>query len=269
MSSFRAYHGTISLGLLLVALIITGCGEQPNTPPPIPPTMSSMFETQPTIRPVATLPTNTDNTITADATAITEATITALGEDRLVVVPIYNDALSANWSITNSFQTMIDLKSQGFINHGRFAIKAQPQLTTGTLYFTLDKTVTKYIARNRVQALRFYISGGKDSLDNDAITVAIIGSNAHPYWVKNDTSVRIEGRVTDNQPVFSETRLSFLNINRSIPPKTYIKVIVWLNDLIYDPSYAYVTGFYLKTDKTSAPTFYVDDVSLLMLPSVQ
>jgi hypothetical protein len=271
MSLIRSYRHASWLGLLLITLLITGCGEQPASPPQAAPTISAMFGAQPTIRPVATRSSgSTDSSIpqpSPNATAIAQATITALGEDKLVVVPIYSDALSVGWSLKNSFQTTIDLRSQDHIDQGRFAIKVQPQLSTGTLYFTLDKTATKYFARNKVQALRFYISGGNEPLDKDAITVAIIGSNAHPYWVENDTSVQIDGRVTDNQPVFSETRLSFLGINKSIPPKTYIKVTVWLNDLIYDPTYSYVTGFYLKTDKTSAPTFYIDDVSLLMQPN--
>jgi hypothetical protein len=271
MPPIRSYPCAASLGLLLIALILIGCGEQSNTPPQVVPTISSMFGTQPTIRPVPTLDSSTDNSTVPqplpNATAIAQATITALGEDKLLSVPIYSDTLSASWSIKNSFQTTIDLKSQDYINQGHFAIKVQPQMATGTLYFTLDKTVTKYILRNRVQALRFYVSGGKDYLDKDAITVAIIGSNAHPYWIENDTSVKIDGRVTDNQPVFSETRLSFLGIHKSIPPKTYVKVTVWLNDLIYDPIYTYVTGFYVKTDKISAPTFYIDDVSLLMQPN--
>jgi hypothetical protein len=271
MTLKRSDHHIASFGLLLVALIITGCGKQPDTPPQAAPTISSMFGVQPTVMPVPTPASSSDNSAilqpAVNATTIAQATITALGEDKLVVVPVYNDVLSAGWSVKNSFQTTIDLKSQDNIDQGRFAIKIQPQITTGILYFTLEKTATKYFARNKVQALRFYISGGTEPLDKDAITVAIVGSNAHPYWVDNDTSVQIDGRVTDNQPVFSETRLSFLGINRSIPPKTYIKVTVWLNDLIYDPLYTYVTGFYLKTDKASAPTFYIDDVSLLMQPN--
>jgi hypothetical protein len=229
-----------------------------------------MFGTQPTIRPVATLASVNDNTIpqpTANPTTIAQATITALGEDKLIVVPVYNDALSAGWSLTNSVQTTINVKDQEYVDQGRFAIKAQPQLTTSILYFTLDKTVTKYLLRNKVQALRFYLSGGDYALDKDSMTVAVIGSNAYPYWVKNDTSVKIDGRVTNDQPVFSETRLYYLGINKSIPPKTYVKVTLWLNDRIYDPPYTYVTGFYIKTDKTAAPTFFIDNVSLLLQPN--
>jgi hypothetical protein len=269
MSMFFHYRRASSMGLLLVALLVS-CGEQSEVPPQAPPTISSMFGMQPTIRPVATFTDASNDSSfpqpTANPTDVAQATITALGENKLVVVPVYDDALSADWSLTNSFQTTIDLQDRSYVALGHFAIKAQPKLTTGTVYFTLDKTAAKGIFRRKVQALRFYISGGENSIDKNAMTVAIVGSNVYPYWVKNDTSVKIYGRVTDGQPVFSETRLSFLGINKSVPPKTYVKVTVWLNDLIYDPLYTYVTGFYFKTDKTSMPTFYIDDVSLLMQP---
>jgi len=269
MSMILYYRRAASVGLLLVALLVS-CGMQPQVPPHATPTMSSMFGTQPTIRPVATFTDASNDSSfpqpTANPTNVAQATITALGENKLVVVPVYDDALSVGWSLTNSFQTIINLEDRSHVASGHFAIKAQPKFNTGTVYFTLDKTVVKGISRHKVQALRFYISGGDNPIDKDAMTVAIVGSNVYPYWVKDDTSVKIYGRVTDGQPVFSETRLSFLGINKSVPPKTYVKVTVWLNDLIYDPLYTYVTGFYFKTDKISVPTFYIDDVSLLMQP---
>jgi hypothetical protein len=206
---------------------------------------------------------------TTDSTVIAQATNVALGVKQLKEVLIYDDALASDWSLQHSFQTYIDLKSRGYVQRGRYAIKAQPQYTTGTLYFTLNKTDKEGFRRDQVQAIRFYLSGGPEPIGNDSLTVAVVGSNLYPYWVQNDNSVKIDGRVTDNQPVFSETRLSYLGINTAIPQKTYIEITVWLDSLLYDPLYTYVTGFYLKTDKQSVPTFYVDQVSLLVLPDTR
>ncbi|WP_129631018.1 hypothetical protein [Candidatus Oscillochloris fontis] len=201
-----------------------------------------------------------------NATAIAQATNTALGEDKLVVVPVYGDSLSADWSLEQSFQTEIDLLNRAYVQNGRYSIKAKSLYTTGTLYFTLKPTAKQMFLRSRVQGVRFYLSGGPLAINNDALTVAVVGSNAKPYWVDNDTSVQFDGRVTDNEPIFSETRLSFLGINTAIPAKKSVEVTVWLDSLLYDPTYKYVTGFYLKTDRASVPTFYVDQVSLLLLP---
>ena len=255
--------------LLLSIFMMGSCGNQAESPPYAAPTISSIFEIQPTIKPIPTTEPefgNANSLPTTNPTTIAQATITALGENKLMAVPIYNDTLSDGWSLKNSSQVVIDVRNQDFIHQGRFALKAQPQINLGVLYFTLDETTKRYFSRSKVQALQFYLSGGDNSLDSDSMTVTIVGSNAHPYWVKNDTSVTVEGRVTDNHPLFSETRLYFLGINKSIPPKTYVKITVWLNDLIYDPAYTYVTGFYFKTEKTVSK-FYIDDVKLLMQPT--
>lgn len=270
MLPIRSHRWITPLILLLSIFMMGSCGNQTETPLHTAPTVSSLFELQPTIKPVATLDPNSENTIslpTTNPTIIAQATITALSENKLMAIPIYNDTLSDGWSLKNSSQIVIDVSNRDFVNQGRFSLKAQPQITPNVLYFTLDETTKRYFSRSKVQALQFYLSGGDNSLDKDSMTVTIVGSNAHPYWVKNDTSVKIDGRVTDNHPLFSETRLYFLGINKSIPPKTYIKITLWLNDLIYDPVYTYVTGFYFKTDKSVVPEFYIDDVKMLMLPT--
>ncbi len=260
--------------MVLAAIGMVGCGQRPavssdQLTPQAAPTLSSVFVKPPSPAPRPTREAVATIAIpipTTDATVVTQATNSAIAETELQVVPVYADALTAGWSVKQSFQMGVNVKDDEYIYKGDYALKAQPLVTTGVLYFTLDKTAKQTFLREQVQGLRFYLSGGDDLVDNEAITVAVIGSNAQPYWVNGDTSVKVEGRVTEEQPLFSETRLSFLGINTSIPPKTYAEVTVWLDDLIYDPPYTYVTGFYLKTDKEITPIFYVDQVSLLLLP---
>jgi hypothetical protein len=92
----------------------------------------------------------------------------------------------------------------------------------------------------------------------------VLGSNSYTYWLANDTSVPTDTTVTVEAPLFSETRLYDLHINRAIPPGTWVQVVVWLDDLIYDPEYTYVTGMYIKNNKGFLNTFYIDQVNLLM-----
>ncbi|NNJ11091.1 hypothetical protein EKD04_012175 [Chloroflexales bacterium ZM16-3] len=270
--SFARYTVLCSL---LCSLALVGCGQQQSgtsdqATPLAAPTVSSIFGVQPTMLPEPTRDSLDPGVLpTTDPTVIAQATITALGENQLKEVSVYAETLSADWSLQHSFQTNIDLRSRGYVHQGRYAIKAQPQYTTGILYFTLNSTAKDVFRRDRVQAVRFYLSGGPEPINNETLTVAVVGSNLYPYWVENDKSVKIDGRVTDDQPVFSETRLSFLGIKTAIPRKTYAEVTVWLDSLLYDPLYTYVTGFYLKTDKASVPAFYVDRVSLLVLPKTR
>jgi hypothetical protein len=67
------------------------------------------------------------------------------------------------------------------------------------------------------------------------------------------------------EPAFSETRLYYLDINRTIPPDTWVLIEMWLDELAYEPDYEYVTGFYIKNNEGFAQTYYVDDVQLIML----
>jgi hypothetical protein len=261
---------------LLTSLALTSCGQgRPeisgsSSTAQAAPTVSSIFVPQATTTEGPTdVPTITPSLApqpTVNPTVIAQATTAAISADNLEVLPVYSDTLSSDWSLKNSFQTTIDLKSTAYIDQGRYAIEAMPKVTTGILYFTLNKAAKEELRRDRVQAVRFYLSGGDEPLSNETLAVAVVGSNAQPYWVKDDQSVQLDGRVTDDQPLFSETRLAFLKINRAIPPKTFVEVTVWLDELLYDPLYTYVTGFYLKTDKESTPAFYVDQVSLLLLP---
>lgn len=250
-------------------LTIVGCGRSDLvsvTPRPSP-TLSALFNVATPVPTRGSEDLDEPIPITRpNATVIAQATIAALSDEALESIVVYDDTLQAGWSLEQSFQTDIDIRNRTYIDQGRYAIRAKPLYGTGTLYFTVDRTAKEPLLRSRVQGIRFYLSGGGEPINNDVLTVAVVGSDKYSYWVENDNSVQFEGRVTDDEPIFSETRLVFLGINQAIPPRTYVEVTVWLDSLVYDPTYRYVTGFYLKTDKESVPTFYVDAVSLLLLP---
>ena len=76
------------------------CGKQTELSPHTAPTISSIFETHSTINPIPTYEpefSNVNPLPTTNPTTIAQATITALGENKLMAVPIYNDTLSDGW----------------------------------------------------------------------------------------------------------------------------------------------------------------------------
>lgn len=266
--------------ILAIVFFLVGCSRMSSmvmsTEPSgsyVAPTVSSIFEIQPSTTPRPTHDTTIASSMflppTPNATAINQATIAALDVDQLKEVVVYDDSLASDWSLSQSFQTNINLYNKEYVYQGRYAIKVQPKFTTGTLYFTLNETAKQVFKRAQVLAVRFYLSGGAQPINNDTMTVAVIGSNKYSYWVKNDASVHIDGRTTDEQPLFSETRLFYLGVNTAIPSKTYVEVTNWLDSRAFDPLYTYLTGFYLKTDRDSVSTFYVDKVSVLLSPTVR
>jgi hypothetical protein len=277
---YRRFPTFLLFCTLAIAFLLMGCARK-QVPTVVEgaagsyvvPTVASAFEIQPTIPPRSTPPSSIDPSVfiapTPNSTMISQVTAAALNEDKLKEVVVYDDSLRSDWSISHSFESDIDTFSKKYVYQGAYSIQVRPKFTTGTLYFTLNQTAGEPILRSRVQAIRLYLSGGDLPVNNDAIAMAVTGSNQYPYWVENDRSVKLDGRVTDNQPLFSETRLYYLDINAAIPAKTFIKVTNWLDSRTYDPSYTYLTGFYLKTDRASVPAFYVDKVSILLLPKAR
>src|SRR5690606_31538237 len=102
-----------------------------------------------------------------------------------------------------------------------------------------------------------------DYVATDDLVITMQGSNQFPYWAENDDSVA--GLSNDDADLFSETQLAFLNVSRDIPPNTWFNIEVWLDELVYDPDYEYVTGFYIKNDADFQRPYYIDDVEILLL----
>ncbi|MEZ4867899.1 MAG: hypothetical protein R3C14_41615 [Caldilineaceae bacterium] len=242
-----------------------------NTDTPMP-TVAEIFHSEGT-PPIFAFSTPAPDSAAAEpGTPVAEET----GNDRplptgYVETVIYADELDSNWTLDHSLKMTYNLwdNSHWFqtlstalnINSGATAIAATPQDDYGILFFSLrPEAITQY-TRDRVLGISFWLNSGDDIIATDDLAVAVIGSNEHPYWTETDHSVFPTGEET-----FSETRLYYLDINRSVPTQTWVNVVVWLDRLIFDPNYTYVTGFYIKNDVGYRNTFYVDQVTLLTKP---
>jgi hypothetical protein len=257
----------LTLCFLCVVIILTGCSRRSSAdPPPIvtaTPTVAPVFQERPTASPFVPPPTRTPLPTRPPVTATTVG-----GDDhsQLQVDPVYRDALSTGWSIANSaLLTSVTLTETQVVALGRYAIAVTPSESTGILFFTITPESGIELRRDQVAALRLRLSGGNLPIANDAMTIAVVGSNRFPYWTPNDDSVTLSGRVTNStEPLFPETRLYFLGLNRAIAPGEWAEIYVWLDDLIYEPEYTYVTGFYLKTSNDLVPQYYVDQIEWLV-----
>ena len=174
-------------------------------------------------------------------------------------VTIYNDQLDANWTLNNSAGLSYDAQSSTTVYTGTVAISAVPEKDFGILFFTVDQNTSQSYLRNEVLGIRFQINSGNDYLGREEMAVSVLGSNEIPYWSNDDKSVES----TLGEYPFSETRLSFLGINQDIPPNTWVEVEIWLDNLIFDPDYLYVTGFYIKNGDGYRTNYFVDDVALI------
>ena len=189
-----------------------------------------------------------------------------LSADQLPAISVYGDTLNKNWTLANSQDMQYNVANQTFVHDGHTAIVSQPKKSFGKLFFSVQKDSAESYSRNKVLGLRFWLSGGTHSIATSDLAVTVLGSNQYTYWNNADNSVKIDATITPESPLFSETRLYDLGINTTIPPKTWVEVIVWLDSLQFDPEYKYVTGFYVKNDQGNFDPFYLDHIDLLLQP---
>jgi len=176
-----------------------------------------------------------------------------------ITMDIYADTFNPNWRLYRANNVDVNIRSRLIAHEGRSSIAVTPGKAFDQISFIVSPDSTNIYPRERVLGFRFWINPGDSNLIPSDLAVSVLGSNANPYYVEGDTSVT---NIYD--PVFSETRLYFLGFNQAVPPYTWAEIIIWLDDLVYDPYYAYVVGFYLKNDEGYLQTFYIDDVRLVL-----
>ncbi len=244
-TSFKLFSGNLTP----IAPASVPAGESPATP-----TVANIFQTYrevpatPTIQPSPTA--DFSQSVSAATPSVETQTVT-----------IYNDTFNPNWEMLASEEMNADAQSTAFVSSGKSSIAITPGRDYGTVYFVVQPAAKETYPRSRVLGLQFKLNSGDGILENNDLLITVIGSNQYPYFVLGDTSV-----TNTVDPVFPETRLYYLHINQAIPPHTWVDVNVWLDDLIYDPIYQYVTGFYIKNDEGFRSTFYIDDIRLITLP---
>lgn len=178
---------------------------------------------------------------------------------RLITETIFGDDLGEAWTLSNSRWMTYSIQSER-VHSGETALVFRPQEDFGSLFFTVRRGATAVFPYRQVMGVGFYLNAGDTELQLEDLALTLVGSNDYNYWVAGDDSVQ-----SNRDPIFSETRLYFLGFNRSFPPNRWVYVELWLDDLVYDPPYEYVTGFYIKNDRGVFQKMYVDDVHLIIL----
>ncbi|HEU4325426.1 MAG TPA: hypothetical protein VFS21_19940 [Roseiflexaceae bacterium] len=246
--------------LLLALSLLTGCAAgAPATADSMPtPSLAAVFE-----RAVQT-PTPTNDAAPTAAPAATPPP--APTPVPLAELPIYTDTLSGSWSLEQTAGMTYTLTARRDAGDGRAAIAARPNRDFGLLFFTVRQRPGVAFPRSQVLGVSFLLSSDQPIGTGD-LAVTVLGSNDQPFWRAGDDSARVQGRDTSAAPLFSETRLYDLEISREIPAGEWVEVVVWLDRLLYDPDYRYVTGLYIKNDAGFRQTFYVDRLALLAQPA--
>ncbi|MBK9055159.1 MAG: hypothetical protein IPL78_30960 [Chloroflexi bacterium] len=250
------------------------------TPLPAPdgvitPTISTLFafvpsptsKPLPTPRPTSTPTVTFTPTATPDAAATPTATLPATStpithlpsDGRFDEIVIFDEELSENWSLSESWDITYTLTNEVTVYTGTVAAAITPEEPFGAIFFTVNPETSEEYLYEDVIGVSFWLNSGDEYLPLDEMAVTILGSNAYPYWDEDDDSVeQVEG-----ERFFSETRLYYLGLNDPLPPNQWVEVIVWLDDLPYDPVYTFITGLYIKNGDNFLEPYFVDRVVLL------
>lgn len=266
--------------------MLTGCAlaqEQPDVIPAPAPTVLPLFGAdEPEVVEITEEPSDTiriEPTAAAlgqDALAITPIAVSANGQNSVLSaadanfreVYIFADQLDPNWNLTQSYDMAYDLQDSSHwfdlldpaqdIDSGALSIAVTPQKDFGSLYFTVGPDALESYQNGKVVGISFWLNGGNEFLDTEALAISVVGSNSSPTWSENDNPIQEDG-----EALYSETRLYFLDLNRSIPPNTWVQVVVMFQKLVYDPEFEYLTGFYIKNDEGYRNTFFIDNVATI------
>ena len=277
---------SLALGLTLLSSCGTAATAQPAAPPQATPTIAPFFvRTTPepimTLAPSAAAPTARPRPTTAveptaegatpagtpAATPAGTPAVTPVARSRegLQEVTVYGNDLATGWALDNSQSVRFAPASGADRYQSGATLGVTPQVAFAPLYFTLRPQPSQSFPRANVAAVTFLVSGGARELPTDALGVSVIGSNQQTFWRAGDESVTVSGRVTDpNAPLFPETRLYFMGLNRPIPAREWVEVTLWLDDLQAEPDYRYVTGLVFKNDSAYVLPYYIAELRLLV-----
>lgn len=248
----------LAVAVFLLVALLAACAASGGAGLGVAPTVSDLFnaETMTAQQRATRGPTATRRpTSTPVPPAAETATAEAVLGGRVVDWVIYDDQLDRAWSADDSWDIRLDLSSRKEVQSGAVSAAITPTKDYGAFFLAL-KEGGRTLPITDVIGVSLWINSGDDVLTPEDLAVTVIGSNDYTYWVKSDTSVEL----TDPRP-FSESRLVHLGMNHSIPPHTWIEIVVRLDQLIYQPDFNYVTGVYVKNDKQFRQTYYVDRVA--------
>jgi len=249
--------------LMCLALVASCGGEASNMPVSnsATPTVSSRFRPvtitpwpTPTPRPTRTpAPAPTPSPVEPAAAAPTATTA-------VTEVVIFADVLNPDWLVQSSVGMNYSVRDRTRVHSGTTAIRITPAQDFGMFLFSVKQGATQVYTRADAFEVSLWLNSGDQEVGVEDLAVAVVGSNAQPYWVANDASVAV-----DDKQFFSESRLNYLGVNTAIPPDTWVELRVPLDQLPYEPEYTYITGIYIKNDAGFRQTIFLDDVLIRMV----
>jgi hypothetical protein len=173
-------------------------------------------------------------------------------------VTIYSDWIKPGWQIFSPDEAVkIDTRARGSVIQGSYAIAVTPSRNGGSVYIVSGPSNGDFYLRRSVYGFSLQLFSGSQGLELNDLAFSAIGSDGYSYYREDDLTVL-------SRADYEETTLNYLGFNNSIPPRTWVEVVIWLDEMLYDPDYHFVTGLYITPRKGMSHTFVIDDINLLV-----
>ena len=258
---------SIILCIFLLVACVPATAEPTTRPVGPTPTTHPLFEPR-TLVPA--FPTVDSELLTPSPTSESTGPIveTVIPLSSLVLTTtIFDEKLNSNWAVETSPDLTLNTDSPLAVHVGSSALTITGKPGNSLLFRVRTESHKRY-EREKALAVSFWLYGGENGLPLDDLVVQAFGSDTVYYWVRNDKSA-----ITDLN-TYSGTMLYGLGLNRDIPPDTWGKIEILLDELVYDPNfddelvelpeYTYFTGFSINFEEGFEGTIAVDEVNLLM-----
>jgi hypothetical protein len=179
----------------------------------------------------------------------------------IVLNSIYDEKLSANWVVKSSPNLSYVVDNTLLSHDGKKSISVNFKKDGEYIDFQVPQTSTVKYLRAKAYGVSFWLYSGDSILAIDDLGIGIWGGNQQSYWVANDTT--LDTNVFD--PVFNQDNFYLLGLNRSVPAKTWVEIVIVLDDLKYRTNYQYVTGIRLRNNAGFHQQIAIDSLALMMV----
>jgi hypothetical protein len=174
---------------------------------------------------------------------------------------LFNESLNPDWTVRTSPGVQFEVQESQEAYSGSVALSYQPGEDFGSFFFQVRPNASNVYLREDILGVAFWFYSGDESLAPDDLALIITGSNEIPYWSAVDESIDWD----EFEPTFDDSRYE-LGFNRPISPATWIQVVLFFNDLLYETDYQYITGLNFVNNAGVTRPFLIDELALILRP---
>lgn len=178
--------------------------------------------------------------------------------DCVIGLTLWDEEVAEGWTIENSWGLQLGTARQAF--RGRVALSLRIQDSYNGLFLSVAPDIDRPVYRPMYLAARFWINPGEAPLSPQDVRVALVGHDSQIFWARDTHSAP-----QDDLAYAPEVALTAVGVGQDLPANTWTPVTVWWPLLPTPPSFAHITGLYVKFAAQAQRALLVDQIELLAI----